>query len=91
VYQTIPRMGDSANPPEPTPPEIAQRVALLHTSYNELKDDMLDEVAKVETMLVQPLGECKVCDPMAGIGMSWMLMGIGHVETDQEGRRKEGA
>ncbi|KAI5856247.1 hypothetical protein BZA05DRAFT_387867 [Tricharina praecox] len=59
VYQTIPRTGDSTIPPEPTPPEIMRRVALLHTSYNELKDDMLDEVAKVETMLVQPLGECR--------------------------------
>lgn len=64
VYQTIPRTGDSTIPPEPTPPEIMRRVALLHTSYNELKDDMLDEVAKVETMLVQPLGECRVRDPI---------------------------
>jgi len=63
VYQTIPRTGDSAIPPEPAAPEILKRVAMLHTSYNELKDDMLDEVAKVETMLVQPLGECRVHDP----------------------------
>jgi hypothetical protein len=59
VYQTIPRTGDSTIPPEPTPVEILQRVARLHAAHNELKDDMLSEVDKVEHMLVQPLQECR--------------------------------
>jgi len=61
VYQTIPRTGDSANPPEATPQETMHRVAVLHTSHNELKNDMLEEVAKVEKLLIGPLSDCKVC------------------------------
>lgn len=61
VYQKIPRTGDSANPPEDAPQDIMHRVALLHTSHNELKTDMLEEVGKVERLMVAPLGDCKVC------------------------------
>lgn len=37
------------------------RVALLHTSHNELKTDMLEEVTKIERLLIAPLGDCRVC------------------------------
>ncbi|KAA8913899.1 hypothetical protein FN846DRAFT_897055 [Sphaerosporella brunnea] len=59
VYQTIPRTGDSVSPPEPTPREILQRVAKLHAAHNELKDDMLAELDKVDRMLLQPMTDCR--------------------------------
>ncbi|KAF8543244.1 hypothetical protein BDD12DRAFT_244376 [Trichophaea hybrida] len=59
VYQTIPRTGDSTIRPEPTPQETMHRVAVLHTSHNELKNDMLEEVAKVEKLMIGPLSDCK--------------------------------
>ncbi|KAI5807233.1 hypothetical protein BZA77DRAFT_352622 [Pyronema omphalodes] len=59
VYQTIPRTGDSTIPPEDTPQELMQRIATLHTSHNDLKNDMLEEVAKIETLLVAPIADCR--------------------------------
>ncbi|KAI5791841.1 hypothetical protein EDC01DRAFT_656173 [Geopyxis carbonaria] len=59
VYQTIPRTGDSTNPPPETPEDILHRVALLHTTYNDLKEDMMEEVVKVDTLLIGPMTTCR--------------------------------
>ena len=69
VYQTIPRTGDTATPPEPTPPQVMGRVELMRTSHRELSDDMMIEVDKVEGMLVRPMLECRVrCSRVLGVG-----------------------
>lgn len=49
-------------PPEDTPQELMQRIATLHTSHNDLKNDMLEEVAKIETLLIAPIADCRVRD-----------------------------
>ena len=59
VYQTIPRASDTAIPPEETPQELLHRVAKLHSSHNDLKNDMMEEVGKIEGLLISPMTDCK--------------------------------
>lgn len=52
--------GDSEITPMETPISILRRVAKLHASQNDLRADMIEEVEKVDRMLVERLGEVKV-------------------------------
>jgi hypothetical protein len=54
-------------PPEDTPQELMQRIATLHASHNDLKNDMLEEVAKIETLLIAPIADCRVRDERSGV------------------------
>ncbi|KAI5843436.1 hypothetical protein DFP73DRAFT_606610 [Morchella snyderi] len=59
VYKTIPMPGDSKIEVLETPGDTLRRVATLHAAQNDLKADMLDEVEKVDRLLVERLGEAK--------------------------------
>ncbi|RPB10464.1 hypothetical protein P167DRAFT_509402 [Morchella conica CCBAS932] len=59
VYKTIPMPGDSKIEVLETPTDTLRRVATLHAAQNDLKADMLDEIEKVDRLLVERLGEAK--------------------------------
>lgn len=60
VYKTIPMPGDSKVEVLETPTDTLRRVATLHAAQNDLKADMMDEIEKVDRLLVERLGEAKV-------------------------------
>lgn len=60
LYQTIPRTSESRQPPEETPQDVLDRVKELGTVYKGLQEDMMEEVRKMDTLLIQPLQECAV-------------------------------
>lgn len=55
--------GDSEIVPVETPRDILRRVAKLHAAQNDLKSDMMEEVEKVDRLLVERLTEAKVGSP----------------------------
>ncbi|KAH0604752.1 uncharacterized protein H6S33_006420 [Morchella sextelata] len=59
VYKTIPMPGDSKVEVLETPTDTLRRVATLHAAQNDLKADMMDEIEKVDRLLVERLGEAK--------------------------------
>lgn len=66
VYKTIPMPGDSEIIPAETPISTLRRVAKLHASQNDLRADMIEEVDKVDRMLIERLSEVKVSFPSNG-------------------------
>lgn len=60
VYKTIPMPGDSEITPAETPISTLRRVAKLHAVQNDLRADMIEEVEKVDRMLIERLSEVKV-------------------------------
>lgn len=64
VYKSIPMPGDSEVTPVETPIPILRRVAKLHAAQNDLRADMIEEVEKVDRMLIERLGEVKVRFPL---------------------------
>lgn len=73
MYQTIPRSSESSQPPEETPPDVMDRVKQLGDVYRGLKEDMMEEVKKMDTLLIQPLQECSVSTPPEGQSDGWKL------------------
>lgn len=59
VYKTIPMPGDSKVEVLETPTDTLRRVATLHAAQNDLKADMLDEIEKVDRLLVERLNEAR--------------------------------
>ena len=47
--------------PVETPRHIMERTIKFHTSYDELRTDLLDEVAMVDTRIIKPATEAKEC------------------------------
>lgn len=62
LYQTIPRTGDSVQPPEETPQDVLDRIKELHDVYLNLKNDMMEEVVKVDGLVINPLKQCAVSE-----------------------------
>lgn len=58
--------GDSEITPVETPISILRRVAKLHATQNDLRADMIEEVEKVDRMLIERLSEVKVSFPLEG-------------------------
>ena len=44
-----------------TPRHIMERTINFHTSYDELRTDLLEEVAMVDTRIIKPASEAKDC------------------------------
>ncbi len=44
-----------------TPHHIMERTIKFHTSYDELRTDLLEEVAMVDTRIIKPATEAKEC------------------------------
>lgn len=63
VYKPIPMPGDSKIEPLETPISTLRRVAKLHAAQNDLKTDMMEEIEKVDRLLVERLTEAKVSFP----------------------------
>lgn len=59
VYQTIPTTSTTLVAVEETDPETLARVESLRAAYEDLKRDMGGEVARVETLLVAPMGDIR--------------------------------
>ena len=47
--------------PVETPHPIMERTIKFHTSYDELRTDLLNEVAMVDTRIIKPATEAKDC------------------------------
>lgn len=63
IYKTIPMPGDSEIMPTETPISTLRRVAKLHAAQNDLRADMIEEVDKVDRLLIERLSEVKVSLP----------------------------
>lgn len=70
VYKAIPMPGDSEIIPVETPVSTLRRVAKLHATQNDLRSDMIEEVEKVDRMLIERLSEAKVSFPSEGKRMT---------------------
>ena len=44
-----------------TPQRIMERATKLHTSYDDLRTDLLEEVSLVDTRIVKPAQDAKDC------------------------------
>ena len=55
----VPVVGTSSHEPVPTPESTMERAAKLQEAYAELKTDLLEEVNKVDVMLVKPAMEAR--------------------------------
>lgn len=44
-----------------TPGHVMERMTRFHTSYDELRTDLLEEVAMVDTRIIKPATEAKDC------------------------------
>ncbi len=49
----------SAHEPVMTPQNIMERTTKLHTAYDELRTDLLEEVATVDTKIIRPAQDAK--------------------------------
>lgn len=49
----------SAHEPVMTPQDIMKRTTKFHTAYDELRTDLLEEVAAVDTRIVKPAQDAK--------------------------------
>lgn len=63
MYSPIVGADDNYAGPEPviTPHQIMERAIRFHTSYDELRTDLLEEVAMVDTRIIKPATEAKDC------------------------------
>lgn len=50
---------NTAHEPVMTPHKIMQRTTKLHTAYDELRTDLLEEVAAVDTRILNPAQDAK--------------------------------
>ncbi len=51
----------SGHEPVMTPKHILERTTKLHTNYDDLRTDLLEEVAMVDTRIIKPAQEAKDC------------------------------
>ncbi len=51
----------SGHEPVITPQHIMERTTKLHTAYDELRTDLLEEVAGIDTRIIKPAQEAKDC------------------------------
>lgn len=51
----------SGHEPVITPQPILERTTKLHTAYDELRTDLLEVVAGVDTRIIRPAQEAKDC------------------------------
>lgn len=63
MYSPIVGADENYAGPEPviTPHHIMERTIKFHTSYDELRTDLLEEVAMVDTRIIKPATEAKEC------------------------------
>ena len=52
---------NAGHEPEITPHHIMEKTIKFHTSYDELRTDLLEEVAMVDTRIIKPATEAKDC------------------------------
>lgn len=51
----------SGHEPVTTPHNMMERTIKFHTSYDELRTDLLEEVAMIDTRIIKPATEAKDC------------------------------
>ena len=51
----------SGHEPVITPRQIMERTTKLHTNYDDLRTDLLEEVALVDSRIIKPAQEAKDC------------------------------
>ena len=63
MYSPIIGADDNYTRHEPvtTPHHIMERTINFHTAYDELRTDLLEEVAMVDTRIIKPATEAKDC------------------------------
>ena len=61
MYNPIIGVSNPAREPEITPQNIMERTDRLMEAYEELKTDLMDEVGVLDSKIIKPAIDAKVC------------------------------